>query len=103
MRRECSHIVPCESEASCKELEEKCIARIKERNKHWSRSVWGNLPDWMRLTYVAGNLRDALAGVDMAALRSVLGEERFRLLLNAAERAGCFVSETETLPPVVLP
>jgi len=101
----CTHLLACPSFASCKELEKRQIEDIRQRNEQWRRSCWGNLPEWQRMRAVQEDLRHVLdvEPQQVQALRDALGEERFRVLLNAYERAGGFVVEVPPMPPVALP
>ena len=104
----CSHILPCVTKSDCRRLEAASIERIKLRNAEWERSKWGGMRASMQMSLAWKDMLDALGDISdeqMCKLRDVLGEDRFRLLLNAYERLGGLVLEVpEVWPaPVVLP
>lgn len=105
--RSCSHIVPCASDAACDALTALTLHRMHANKKLWSRSTWGNMQAHMQMSAAWHDLNNALGGAtdeQMGAVRSALGEERFRCMLNAYERLGGFVFEPgDGRPPAVLP
>ena len=106
--RRCTHILPCESNAACDALTRRSIVSIRANHKAWSKSAWGNMEAHHRMSLAWHDLMEALGPIEdepMAAIRAALGEERFRLLLNAYERLGGHVLEVPQVwsQPKVLP